>query len=102
MPKHKKHRKHVRKWHRGRPVKPKRVLRAVRGRPPVHPAEDQKLTMVRSTVNERASWDEAAAIESKILNLPPGSELTIGPWLRRVANERATLMFQSEDKPKTE
>jgi hypothetical protein len=75
--------------HRGRPVKPKTPRRAKLGRPPVHPPEDVRRTMVRSTVAEEEAWDRAAALASAELGLRAGAELTRGPWLRRLANREA-------------
>lgn len=83
-----KHRTHVVTRWRGRPVKPKRQRRAQVGRPRVLPVEDVKLTMVRSTEEEREQWDRAAAEKSLALGLPEG-KLTVGPWLRMLANAAA-------------
>jgi hypothetical protein len=77
--------KHIVTHYRGKPVKPKREKRTTRGRPAQYPASENAFTMVRSTPEERAAWHAAAARDAEALGLPP-SKLTIGVWLRRLAN----------------
>lgn len=62
-----------------------------RGRPPVHPPEDCKRLMTRTTEEEYEAWTLAAEKEAKRLGLPPG-KLTIGPWSRKVLNEAAKAL----------
>lgn len=87
MPKHSK--KHVRRFHLGKPVKPKRTRRSVLGRPREHPVEDSKISMLRSTEGERLLWDSAARYESQMLDLPSGAELSWNAWARRTLNAAA-------------
>lgn len=76
--------------YRGKPVKRRnRAKGSTAGRPRIHPIDEQSRTMVRRTDVEAAAWNRAALQESLDLGLPPGSELTVGPWMRRLANERA-------------
>lgn len=78
------------KLYRGKPVKGRRPrVKASAGRPRIHPVDEQKRTMVRRTELEASVWSDAARMESDALELPPGSELTVGPWLRMLANKRA-------------
>lgn len=60
-----------------------------RGRPPVHPAEDNKRLMTRTTTDEYNAWAEAASKAAHELGLP---NLTIGPWSRMVLNQAARAL----------
>lgn len=76
--------------YRGKPVKGRKPrVKESAGRPRTVPLDEVKRTMVRRTDVEADAWERAARAESLDLKLPPGSELTVGPWLRRLANERA-------------
>jgi hypothetical protein len=59
-----------------------------RGAPRVHPPEDCKRLMTRTSEAEYEAWARAAEIEAKKLGLPVG-KLTIGPWSRMVLNRAA-------------
>jgi hypothetical protein len=60
-----------------------------RGRPPVHPPEDCKRLMTRTTEEEYEAWTAAAEKAAKELGLP---NLTIGPWSRMVLNQAARAL----------
>lgn len=83
--------------YRGRAVepRPKREPGGTRGRPPIHPPEDCKRTMVRSTDAEASAWEVAAEITERRLGLSRGA-LTIGPWARRVLNEAAKRAIEGD------
>jgi hypothetical protein len=95
MPKHKPHRKHVRKFHRGAPVKPKVVRSAKRGAPRKHPSADSRITMLRSTEPERAQWDSARARLAELQRLPPGS-ISFNSWARSTLNIAAANTLGTE------
>jgi hypothetical protein len=50
-----------------------------RGRPPIHPPDDKKRLMTRTTETEYHIWAAAAKKEG----------LTIGPWSRMILNRAA-------------
>lgn len=50
-----------------------------RGRPKIHPPEDCKRLMTRSTQAEYEVWAKAAGVEG----------LSIGPWSRMILNRAA-------------
>jgi len=62
-----------------------------RGRPPVHPPEDCKRLMTRTSEGEYDAWAQAAEIEARQLGLPV-TKLTIGPWSRMVLNRAAKAL----------
>lgn len=62
-----------------------------RGRPPVHPPEDCKRLMTRTSEEEYEAWEKAAEVEARALGLPV-NKLTIGPWSRRVLNQAARAL----------
>lgn len=90
MPKHSK--KHVRRFHRGKPTKPKTAPRTELGRPRLHPVDANRTTMVRSTDGERMLWESASRYETQMLNLPHGSELSLNGWILRALNDRAAMI----------
>lgn len=101
----KQHKKHVRKFHRGRPVKQKTAPRKSPGRsrgelpadPELHgvPPEETKRTMVRSLISEEQTWQQAATQTERGLGLAAG-QLTIGPWARRELNAAAKRILSGK------
>lgn len=57
-----------------------------RGRPPIHPPEDKKRLMTRTSEGEYDAWARAAEKAASDLGIP---NLTIGPWSRMVLNQAA-------------
>lgn len=60
-----------------------------RGRPAIHPPEDHKRLMTRTTEEEYTAWAVAAEMAARALGLP---NLTIGPWSRMVLNQAARAL----------